>query len=205
MYFIAFLSAKQMAIISRLLIWSWAWSSDQWPWKDCLSGSRWSHSSRMTGIREQECSGLRRMNGHSSRDVIGVHLPYQMELNRVVDLNVMINWKNVMSPDNRHIWSGRMCCLPRSMKSAAALSMPKRERKVRAITWTWERNSLIVRSMEPTRSCGTLTIFCCVRNSIPINVNFWAGIKSDFFRFGIKPRLHCLEAIFCVRYQPTAN
>ena len=158
MYFIAFLSAKQMAIISRLLIWSWAWSSDQWPWKDCLSGSRWSHSSRMTGIR-----------------------------------------------DNRHIWSGRMCSLPRSMKSAAALSMPKRERKVRAITWTWERNSLIVRSMEPTRSCGTLTIFCCVRNSIPINVNFWAGIKSDFFRFGIKPRLHCLEAIFCVRYQPTAN
>ena len=51
-----------------------------------------------------------------------------------------------------------------------------------------EKNSFIVRIRESTQSTGTLTIFCCVRNSMPINVNFCAGIKSDFFRFGMKPR-----------------
>ena len=42
---------------------------------------------------------------------------------------------------------------------------------------------------ESTQSADTLIIFCCVRNSMPINMNFWAGIKSDFSRFQMKPRL----------------
>ena len=37
----AFFSAKWMAIISNILIWSWDWSSDQRPGKDSLIGSRW--------------------------------------------------------------------------------------------------------------------------------------------------------------------
>ena len=135
----------------------------------------------MTGIREKGCIEFRRMNGRSPGEAIGAHPPFQMESNHVVDRNLMINWKG--------IWSGWKCSLPRRKKSAAALSLPKRERKVCAVTCVWERNNLIVRSRELTLSHGTLTIFCCVRNSIPINMNFWAGIKPDFFRLGIKPRL----------------
>ena len=74
------------------------------------------------------------------------------------------------------------------MKSAAALSLPKRERMF-VLKSESEKESLIVKSRESTRSCRTLTVFCCIRNSIPINMNYWAGIKSDFFRFGMKSRL----------------
>ena len=91
--------------------------------------------------------------------------------------------------DSRHIWRGRKCSLPRRTRSAAALSLPKRERKVRADTCFAEIIFLIVRIRFCTRSAGTLTKFCCVRNSIPMKVNFWAGKRSDFLRFGRKPRL----------------
>ena len=94
--------------------------------------------------------------------------------------------------DNRHICRSSKCNLSRRFKSAAALSFPKWERKVPAETWVWERIVLMVRIRAFTRSAGTLTIFCCVRNSIPINVNCCAGIKSDFFRFGMKLRF-CTE------------
>ena len=40
-YFKVFISAKRMAIISNMLIWSQDWSSDQRPWKVRLIGSRW--------------------------------------------------------------------------------------------------------------------------------------------------------------------
>ena len=46
----------------------------------------------------------------------------------------------------------------------------------------------MVRIRAFTRFAGTLTIFCWVRNSIPIKVNSFVGIKSDFFRFDMKPR-----------------
>ena len=47
----------------------------------------------MTGIREKECTGFRRMNAHSQGQVTGVHPPFQMESNHVVDQNVMTDWK----------------------------------------------------------------------------------------------------------------
>ena len=100
--------------------------------------------------------------------------------------------------DNRHICRGRKCNLPRIIKSAAALSLPKRERKVHAETWVWERNILIVRIRSFTRSAGTLTISGWVRNSIPINVNLCAGIKSDLFRFGMKPRFWTIWRVYFV-------
>ena len=62
-------------------------------------------------------------------------------------------------PDNRHICRGRKCSLPKRIKSAAALSLPKRERKVRAETWAWERIVSMVRIRAFTRFAGTLTIF----------------------------------------------
>ena len=43
----------------------------------------------------------------------------------------------------------------------------------------------VVSTSYPSRCCK----FCCVRNSMPIKVNFWEGMRSDFLRFGRKPRL----------------
>ena len=100
--------------------------------------------------------------------------------------------------DKRHICRGRKCNLPRRIKSASALNLPKRERKVRTETWVWERIVLMVRIRAFTRSIGTLTIFCWVRNFIPINVNCCVGIKSDFFRFGMKPRFCTIWIGYCV-------
>ena len=53
----------------------------------------------------------------------------------------------------------------------------------------WVRNCLIVRSRDSIRLRGILTIFCCVRNSIPMKVNCWAGFKSDILRVEMNPRL----------------
>ena len=55
----------------------------------------------MTGIREQECIGFWRMTGHSRGEVIGVHPPFQMESNHVIDWNIMIDWKNMRSLDRQ--------------------------------------------------------------------------------------------------------
>ena len=84
--------------------------------------------SKLTGVLEKEHTGFRRMNGHSRGEVISVRPPFQMELNHVVDWNVMIDWKNMKYPD------GCKCSLLGRTKSATALSLPKRERKVRAVT-----------------------------------------------------------------------
>ena len=55
MYFIAFLSAKRMAVISRILIWRWDWSSNQRPWKDRLIGSRWApHPEWLASMKRDE-------------------------------------------------------------------------------------------------------------------------------------------------------
>ena len=90
---------------------------------------------------------------------------------------------------DRHICRGRKWSLLRRTKSAVALSLPKRERKVRTDTCLHDIIDLIVRIKFSTRSVGTLTKFCWARNSMPMNVNFWEGSNSDFFRFGRKPRL----------------
>ena len=160
----------------------------------------------MTGIRIKECFGVWRVKGHSLNEAIGVHPPFQMESDYTVDLTWWSNGRMWgFQTNNRHICRGRKCNLPRRIKSATALSLPKRERKVRAETWVWERIVLMVRIRAFTRSAGTLTIFCWVRNSIPINVNCCIGIKSDFFRFGMKPRFCTVWSLDFVWEMSIAN
>ena len=55
----------------------------------------------MTGFREKESTGFRRMNRRSRDEGIGVHPPFQIESNHVVDRNVVINWMNMRSPDRQ--------------------------------------------------------------------------------------------------------
>ena len=70
MYCMAFFSAKQMAIISRILIWSWDWSRPA-TMKGQSHRFKMSSPSIMAGIHEKECIGILRMDEHSLNKAIG--------------------------------------------------------------------------------------------------------------------------------------
>ena len=59
----------------------------------------------MTGIHEKNSYSVTEDECTSQDEETGVHPQFQMELNHIfqnvdhVDQNVMINWKNVRSPD----------------------------------------------------------------------------------------------------------
>ena len=166
-------------------------------WKDRPIGSRWAPHPYWLASVQRNVLGSRGWMGIPWMNQL-VFI-YHFKWNLIILLIVTWWSKGRMwgfQTNNRHICRGRKCSLPRRIKSAAALSLPKRERKVCAKTRVWERIVLMVRVF--IRFAGTLAIFFRVRNSIPIKVNSCVGIKSDFLRFGMKPRFCTFWRVYFV-------
>ena len=71
-YCTAFFSAKQMAIISRILMWSWCPAT----MKGQSHRFEMSNPSIITGIHKKECTGIWRRDECSLNEVTGVNSDY---------------------------------------------------------------------------------------------------------------------------------
>ena len=147
-------SAKRMAIISNKLIRNWDWSSVQRPWKDSLIGSKWApHQWWLASVKRNMfgCGGGGWIGIPTANRLVFIH---HCKWNRIMPL-VAIGWSRGKICDFQsgrwHICKGRKWSLPRYTKSAAAVSLPKRERKDRANTCLHDRIDLIVSIRVCTR------------------------------------------------------
>ena len=74
MYFMTFFSAKRMIIISRILIWSWNWSSDQRLWKDSLISSRWApHLKWLASMKRNILGSGGWMDAPRTKRLVSIH------------------------------------------------------------------------------------------------------------------------------------